>query len=80
MITEWTVSDDPIDWANESFVIAEAVNTKYCTMQGKSCNGPASGNVTIDDAYVQANQPIIKRRLQQAGVRLARMLDAAFGN
>lgn len=80
MMTEWTASDHPMDWANESFAIAEAAKTKYCTMHGKSCDGPESGNVTIDAAYAKVNQPIIKKQLQKAGVRLARMLDVAFGN
>jgi hypothetical protein len=49
-------------------------------MQGKTCNGPPSGHVDIDAAYLQVNQPIVKEQLQKAGVRLSRMLDVAFGN
>jgi hypothetical protein len=80
MITKWTASDHPMDWANESFVIAEAAKTKYCTVQGKSCNGPQPPHVDVDAAYLQANQPIVKVQLQKAGVRLSRMLDDAFGD
>jgi hypothetical protein len=35
--------------------------------------------VKIDAAYIQANTPIVREQLQKAGVRLAHLLDAAFG-
>jgi hypothetical protein len=73
----WTRSK-PIDWANESFAIAEQAQTKYCIRQGASCDHP-SGKVTIDAAYVVAKTPIIREQLQKAGVRLVHMLDAALG-
>jgi S1/P1 Nuclease len=76
-IESWTHSE-PMDWANESFVIAEQVQTKYCIRQGASCDQPA-GKVAIDAAYVVANAPIVRERLQKAGVRLAHLLDAALG-
>jgi S1/P1 Nuclease len=76
-LESWSGST-PMDWANESFVIAERAQTKYCTRQGASCDHP-SGKVTIDAAYVAANAPIIREQLQKAGVRLAHLLDAALG-
>ena len=79
MITKWSASD-PRDWANKSFAIAEAVKTGYCVMHGQSCDLPASGSVNVDAAYLQANEPIVKEQLPKAGVRLARLLDIAFGN
>ena len=79
MRERWTASDPP-DWANESFAIAEAAKTKYCVMQAPSCDAPPSGHVTIDTAYVEANVPIVLEQLQKAGVRLAHLLDKAFGN
>ena len=77
-IEEWTHSD-PMDWANESFAIAELAQTKYCAQHGASCDLPDPAKVTIDAAYVQANTPIVREQLQKAGVRLAHMLDAALG-
>ena len=65
-------------WANESFAIAEQAQTKYCIRQGASCDQP-SGKVKIDAAYIDANTPIVRERLQKAGVRLAHLLDAALG-
>ena len=79
MKTRWTASD-PRDWANESFALAEAVKTGYCVVHGTSCDMPGSGHVTIDAGYLQANEPVVKEQLQKAGVRLARLLDIAFGN
>jgi hypothetical protein len=67
----------PMDWANESFVIAEQAQTKYCIRLGASCNQPA-GKVNIDEAYVAVNTPIVREQLQKAAVRLAHMLDAAL--
>ena len=68
----------PMDWANESFAIAEQAQTKYCIQQGASCGRPV-GKVTIDAAYVAVNAPIVREQLQKAGVRLAHMLDGALG-
>jgi S1/P1 Nuclease len=77
-ITQWKASD-PRDWANESFAIAEAVTTKYCEKHGSSCDLP-QGNVQIDADYLTRNEAVVKEQLQKAGVRLARLLDVAFGN
>lgn len=80
MKQQWLASSDPRDWANESYEITRAAATKYCVMQGQTCAMPSPPSVTIDSAYVATNMPIVKTRLQQAGVRLAAMLDKAFGN
>ena len=76
-VESWNRSN-PMDWANESFAIAEQARTEYCIRQGASCDH-LSGKVTIDAAYVAANTPIVREQLQKAGVRLAHMLDAALG-
>jgi hypothetical protein len=76
-IESWTHST-PMDWANESFAIAEQARTQYCIRQGASCEQP-SGKVTIDAAYIRANSPIVREQLQKAGARLAHRLDAALG-
>jgi S1/P1 Nuclease len=79
MTAKWTASDHPMDWANESFAIAEAVKTKYCTRHGASCDA-VTGPLTIDAAYLKTNEPLVKEQIQKAGVRLARLLDTIFGN
>ncbi len=67
-IQAWTKSD-PQQWANESFKITESVQTKYCIKHGNSCDKP-SGSVRFDQAYIDANVPIVKGQLQKAGIRL----------
>jgi hypothetical protein len=79
MVTRWTASD-PREWANESFAIAEAVSTGYCVIHGASCDLPSGAHVTVDATYLDSNKPTVTEQLQKAGVRLARILDAAFGN
>lgn len=78
MKTKWAASD-PQDWANESFALAEAAKTKYCVVHGQSCDKPDE-NVTINAEYLETNEPIVREQLQKAAVRLAKLLDAAFGD
>jgi hypothetical protein len=77
-IQTWTQSG-PREWANESFKITESVTTQYCEMHGSSCDHP-SGTVRIDQAYIDANVPVVKEQLQKAGIRLANLLDKALGD
>lgn len=77
MQKRWSASE-PRDWANESFAISKAARTGYCTMHGESCDMPGA-SVTIGAEYLAANEAVVKEQLQKAGVRLARLLDAAFG-
>jgi hypothetical protein len=72
-------SSEPRDWANESFAISEAVTTGYCEMHGDSCDIPRN-SVTIGAEYLGANESVVKEQLQKAAVRLARVLDGAFGS
>lgn len=78
LITQWNAAT-PRDWANESFALAEAVTTGYCVRHGASCDQP-QGTVHITSDYLIANKPVVKQQLQKAGVRLARLLDIAFGH
>jgi hypothetical protein len=76
-IDSWTRSA-PMDWANDSFAIAEQAQTRYCIRDGASCDQP-SGKVKIDAAYIAVNTPIVREQLQKSGVRLAHLLDATLG-
>jgi S1/P1 Nuclease len=58
--------------------VSEAVKTVYCVMHGSSCDAGV-GSVSIGADYMDANEPVVKEQLQKAGVRLARILDKAFG-
>jgi hypothetical protein len=35
--------------------------------------------VKINQAYIEANVPVVKEQLQKAGIRLAHLLDEALG-
>jgi hypothetical protein len=48
-------------------------------MNGDSCDARAGG-VATDIEYLNANEPVVKEQLRKAAVRLARILDTAFGN
>ena len=78
MKAEWNASG-PREWANESFAIAEAAGTKYCVNRGTFCD-PAARDLAIGAEYLDANEPVVKKQLQKAGVRLARLLDTALQN
>jgi hypothetical protein len=56
-IQAWTKSD-PRQWANEAFKITGSVQTKYCVRHGNSCDKP-DVSVKIDQAYIDANVPIV---------------------
>jgi hypothetical protein len=60
------------DWATESLLAAR-----------EAYQDPATGNriksgTKLGDAYQQKSLPVVRRRLCQAGVRLARVLNEAF--
>jgi hypothetical protein len=76
MQEEWTLGGIR-DWAGESFAITRAPATRYCVQQGTSCEKPA-GDVEVDAAYVDRHKEVVRRRLAQAGVRLAQLLNEAL--
>jgi len=78
MLIQWTNSS-PRDWANETFAIAKAVTTRYCVMHGQSCD-PLGDNLTITIDYLESSKSVVREQLQKSAVRLARILDMAFGN
>jgi S1/P1 Nuclease len=47
-------------------------------MHDHSCDNP-DGSVRVDQAYIDANVPVVKEQLQKAGIRLASLLDKALG-
>lgn len=81
--------DSPIEWANESFQLATAANAEYCIRQSGACwyaadnmllqSGEAWRTVTLDRDYVATHRGTVELRLQQAGIRLAALLNAALG-
>jgi len=69
----------PMDWLKESWDAART--TVYPGAYGKDpCGEPLKIDVTIDEATAQAAAPVAAQRLQQAGLRLAKMLDEALAS
>jgi hypothetical protein len=80
--------DSPVEWANESYQITISATTEYCTRQRGSCwyaadnmmvdAGEPHREINVSEEYLSTNQPFVERRLKQAGVRLAELLDNAL--
>lgn len=68
-IKQWQ-SDPLIKWIWESYEISSKLYAEVDAMKGRS----------IDDAYYQAHIAIIGERIQQAGIRLAGVLNDIFKN
>jgi hypothetical protein len=73
---EWARSE-PIDWANESYRIAIEHDVRYCARDGATCRSEGRTR-TLRASYQQRVQPIVEERLEQAGVRLAKLLAVAL--
>jgi len=70
---------DVADWARESYQIAR--NFTYArAFRHDPCTGSAPSEVTISQADVRASLPLVRQRLVQAGLRLARVLDQALAS
>lgn len=84
----WT-STSAKAWANESFLITTAEAIRYCVKTAAGCWYEADNEVldldeakkvvTVDESYMDAHLPTITQRLTQAGIRLGRLLNQAFG-
>lgn len=67
----WTVGDFVTETALESAAIArDAIYPQYAKDRGQN----------LGDAYQKQMQPIVKRRMAMAGVRLAAILERALGS
>jgi S1/P1 Nuclease len=69
-------SGNPKDWADESFKIAVAPATRYCAGTTGVCRD--TKEVKTDVQYLDDNKGVVDKRLVEAGVRLAMLLDATL--
>lgn len=82
------VGGEPWRWAAESYAIARAPETLYCTVQGPSCRYSAEAAVltrtgtkriqAVDAAYLARFAPVAEERVRLAGFRLAHLLNSAL--
>jgi hypothetical protein len=63
-------SDDPLEWANESFRLVE--DFVYDGLEG-------ADRERLDAGYVERNAVVIELQLKKAGVRLGAVLNQALG-
>jgi hypothetical protein len=65
-ISKWQNSD-PMQWVWESYQFSTKIY------------GDVEKNNKLDDAYYQANIPVVQQRIEMAGIRLAGELNKIFG-
>jgi len=91
-ITDWQrvswLGGSPVEWANESYQITIASSVGYCARKQGACwysrdrmylqQDEPRRRMAIPDAYLNKHGPIVRQRLQQAGLRLSELLNRAF--
>lgn len=80
--------DSPIEWANESYQLTISAAADYCVLQHGACwydrdnmmldSGEEWRRFKVDEAYLREHAATVRRRLQQAGVRLAQLLNTSL--
>jgi hypothetical protein len=70
----WRVGT-PVDWANEAHAVAQ--RCAYRDAKGDPL--PTKGQPNLDEAYVDRGVEQVTLQLQKGGVRLAKVLNDAFG-
>ena len=80
--------DSPIEWANESYQITISPASRYCLRQQGACwysednmmldDGEEWRSLAIDADYLRQHAPTVRKRLQQAGIRLAHLLNQSL--
>ncbi len=77
--------DSPVEWADESYQVTIDADTGYCVQRKGLCryteknrmfnDGEPVKVVVIDREYIEAQAPVVRLRLKQAGVRLASVIN-----
>ena len=67
------------DWARESWDISRTI--AYPELKGypDTCPAPSKQRAVIDSDYIRTATPAVRLQTERAGVRLARLLNGAFG-
>jgi len=67
---------DVVDWSRQSWQIARDV--AYTSALGGDACAPEPQHVTLDNATIARLVPVARMEIERGGLRLAKMLDAAF--
>ena len=80
--------DSPVEWANESYQLTISPAVGYCARKQGACwytldnmlldDGEPRRLMQVDNAYLEQHKDAVSRRLQQAALRLAEMLNRVF--
>ncbi|MES2754337.1 MAG: S1/P1 nuclease [Pseudomonadota bacterium] len=65
------------DWSRENWQVSR--DFTYATALGGDACGPVPPRATLDDATVARLVPVMRDQVRRGGLRLARLLDRAFG-
>jgi S1/P1 Nuclease len=91
--SSWLSMISALDWANESLAIARQPNAQYCVLKGARCDysedqqeyipnehvdNDGKKELHLTSEYENAFGPVVKERIQRAGVRLGAMLNDIF--
>jgi len=68
----------PDDWGRESWEIARSFVYPTAFDTENVCPGPLPEKTALSQEGIARGVPIAKRRIQQAGLRIAELLDSAF--
>ncbi|WP_260924936.1 S1/P1 nuclease [Novosphingobium sp. 9] len=69
----------PEDWARESYEISRDVLYPLAFGGKLPCGSKEPQKIVWTNAAIEQTIPVVDKRIQQAGLRLAKMLDAALG-
>lgn len=72
--SQWLAAATPVEWAQESYDITTSKDAQYCHRTSTSCDAIPGGRV-LGAKYQKKNVDDIELRLQQAGVRLAALIE-----
>ncbi len=68
IMTKYSKSTDPVQWARESFLITKDIYKKL-----------PSNLSSKNQAYVDSNKQTVREQLMAGGIRLAKLLNQIFG-
>jgi hypothetical protein len=68
----------PDDWGRESWEIARSFIYPTAFDTDDVCAAPLPGKTALTQEDIEQSLPIVRRRVQQAGIRIAELLESAF--
>jgi hypothetical protein len=70
----WLAAEEPLEWAQESYVITTGRRLNYCEWSATECAPEGDPARTLGSAYQREFQDEVELRLRMAGARLAELI------